>query len=63
MDIEMTELEFKDINSITKDLLDNKSAATHFEQYDQLFKNMFDKAQNETDEAMCEIARLNKLRA
>ncbi|WP_042144204.1 MULTISPECIES: hypothetical protein [unclassified Pseudoalteromonas] len=59
----MTELEFKDINSITKELIDNKSAAEHFEQYDKLFKNMFDKAQSETDDAMYEIARLNKLRA
>ena len=59
----MTELEFKDINSITKELIDNKSAAEHFEQYDKLFKIMFDKAQSETDDAMCEIARLNKLRA
>ena len=59
----MTELEFKDINSITKELIDNKSSATHFEQYDKLFKDMFNKAQNETDQAMCEIARLNKLRA
>jgi len=59
----MTELEFKDINSITKELIENKSAASHFEQYDELFKNMFSKAQSETDNAMCEIARLNKLRA
>lgn len=56
----MTELEFKDINFITKELLDNTSAATYFEQLNQLFKYMFDKAQYETDEAMYEIARLNK---
>ncbi|SFD46894.1 hypothetical protein [Pseudoalteromonas denitrificans] len=58
----MTDLEFNDINNIAKKLIDNKSPSTHFEQYNNMFKDMFAKAQHDTDYAMSEIARLNKLR-